>query len=33
MPMGEHVLTNEVFNFCMINQLVVWGGRCKKQRA
>lgn len=34
MPMGEHVLTNEVFNFCMINQLVVWGGGgCKKQRA
>ena len=36
MPMGEHVLTNEVFNFCMINQLVVCvcgGGGCKKQRA
>lgn len=25
MPMGKHVLTNEVFSFCMINQLV--GGR------
>ena len=31
MPMGKHVLTNEVFSFCMINQLV-GGGRSVKSR-
>lgn len=33
MPMGKHVLTNEVFSFCMINQLKGGrGGRSVKSR-